>query len=62
MDPHDGQPVLHYGASIESARLAAICVHGRGASAEDILGVAPEIGADDIAYLAPQAADRTGAL
>jgi predicted esterase len=59
MDPHDGQPVLHYGAPIESARLAAICVHGRGASAEDILGVATEIGADEIAYLAPQAADRT---
>jgi predicted esterase len=59
MDPHDGQPVLHYGAPIESARLAAVCVHGRGASAEDILGVAPEIGADDIAYLAPRAADRT---
>ena len=58
-DPHDGQPILHYGAPIESARLAAIFVHGRGASAEDILGVAPELGADDIAYLAPQAADRT---
>ena len=34
-------------------------MHGRGASAEDILGVAAELRADDIAYLAPQAADRT---
>ena len=58
-DPHDGQPVLHYGVPIDSARLAAICVHGRGASAEDILGVAPELGTDDVAFLAPQAADRT---
>src|SRR5262245_2405384 len=58
-DPHDGQPVLYYGAPIESARLVAICVHGRGASADDILGLAPELGADDVAYLAPQAADRT---
>lgn len=58
-DPHDGQPVLHYGAPIESARLAAIFAHGRGASAEDILGLAPELAADDVAYLAPQAADRT---
>jgi len=58
-DPHDGQPVLHYGAPIDSARLAAICVHGRGASAEDILSVAPEFGTDDVAYLAPQAADRS---
>ena len=58
-DPHDGQPVLHYGAPLESARLAAILVHGRGATAEDILGVAAELHADDIAYLAPQAADHT---
>lgn len=58
-DPHDGQPVLHYGAPIESARLAAIFTHGRGASAEDILGLAPELGADDVAYVAPQAAGRT---
>src|SRR4029079_5150676 len=58
-DPHDGQPVLHYGAPIDSARLSAICVHGRGASAEDILSVAPEFGTDDVAYLAPQAADRS---
>jgi predicted esterase len=58
-DPHDAQPVLHYGAPVESARLAAIFVHGRGASAEDILGIAPELGADDVAYLAPQAANHT---
>jgi len=30
-------------------------VHGRGASAEDILGLGAEFGQDDIAYLAPQA-------
>lgn len=58
-DPHDGQPIVHYGAPLESARLAAIFAHGRGASAEDILGLAPELRADDVAYLAPQAADRT---
>jgi len=58
-DPHDGQPVVHYGAALESARLAAIFTHGRGASAEDILGLAPELGVDDVAYLAPQAADHT---
>jgi predicted esterase len=31
-------------------------VHGRGASAESILALAPEFGAEDVAYLAPQAA------
>ena len=51
--------MLHYGASIASARRAAIFIHGRGASAEDILGIAPELGADDVAYLAPQAAGNT---
>ncbi|HEU4939884.1 MAG TPA: dienelactone hydrolase family protein [Vicinamibacterales bacterium] len=58
-DPHQGQPVLHYGAPIESARRVGIFVHGRGASAEDILGIAPELGTNDVAYLAPQAAGNT---
>lgn len=58
-DPHADQPVLQYGAPIATARLVAIFMHGRGASAEDILGLAPDLGADDVAYLAPQAAGRT---
>ena len=37
----------------------AIMLHGRGASAEDILGLAGEFSARDVAYLAPQAANRT---
>jgi phospholipase/carboxylesterase len=58
-DPHAGQPVLHYGPPIARARRVAIFVHGRGASAEDILGLAPELGTNDVAYLAPQAAGQT---
>ena len=58
-DPHAGQPILHGGASIAEARLAAVCIHGRGASAEDILGLSQEFGVDDVAYLAPQAAGNT---
>jgi predicted esterase len=58
-DPHAGQPVLHAGAAIAEARIVAIMVHGRGASAEDILGLARELSPRDIAYLAPQAAGRT---
>lgn len=58
-DPHASQPVLHYGAPISTARLVAILMHGRGASAEDILGLAPELGVDDVAYLAPQAAGHS---
>ena len=58
-DPHAGQPVLHYGPPIAEARRVAIFIHGRGASADDILGLAPELGTDDVAYLAPQAAGHT---
>jgi phospholipase/carboxylesterase len=51
--------IHHIGPPPASARLAMILVHGRGASAADILGVADEFGADDIAYLAPDAPGRT---
>jgi predicted esterase len=58
-DPHAGQPILTRGRPLGGARLAAILLHGRGASAEDILSLATEIRARDVAYLAPQAADNT---
>jgi len=58
-DPHAAQPVLRYGVEPAKARLAVICVHGRGASAGDILGVAAALGTTDVAYLAPQAAGRS---
>ena len=51
--------MLRYGAEPAAARLVVICVHGRGASAEDILGLAAELRTSDVAYLAPQAAGRT---
>lgn len=58
-DPHVNQPVLRAGPAPAEARLAAILVHGRGASAADILGLAREFRTSDVAYLAPQAAGRT---
>jgi predicted esterase len=36
-----------------------ILVHGRGATAEDILGLAGELGRPDLAYVAPQATGFT---
>ena len=59
LDPHAGQPILHGGAALGDARLAAILIHGRGASAENILSLAQELSAGDVAYLAPQAAGNT---
>ena len=58
-DPHGGQPVLHAGPAIADARLVCILLHGRGASAEDILGLASELSVSDVAFLAPQAAGGT---
>ena len=58
-DPHSGQTVLRLGPAPGDARVTMICVHGRGASAEDILGLAAELGTDDVAFLAPNAAGRT---
>ena len=58
-DPHAGQPVLSAGVPIEEASGALILIHGRGASAQDILPLAREIGADHLACLAPQAANHT---
>ena len=57
--PHANQPVLRSGAPVANARLVAILLHGRGASAEDILALADQFSATDIAYLAPQAAGYT---
>jgi predicted esterase len=58
-DPHASQPVLKRGPQPADARITIVCVHGRGASAEDILGLAGELRLADVAYLAPQAAGNT---
>lgn len=47
------------GAPLAQARGAAILLHGRGGSAEDILSLGAEFGLPDIAYVAPQAANHT---
>jgi predicted esterase len=54
--PHEGQAVLHAGEPLEKARGAMILVHGRGASAADIMTIATEVMFPGVAYLAPQAA------
>lgn len=54
--PHRGQPVLNAGMSLAQADAVLVMLHGRGASAEDILTLADELGVQRMAYLAPQAA------
>lgn len=58
-DPHRNAVVLTAGASLAEADAAMILVHGRGASADDILTLVPEIHRPGFAYLAPQAAGNT---
>jgi predicted esterase len=57
--PHQGQPLLVAGKPIEQAQAAMIMLHGRGASAKDILALAPEFRQPDFVYLAPQAAGNS---
>jgi predicted esterase len=54
--PHAGQPLLHSGSPLATAHAAMLLVHGRGASAADIMTVGQELMHPDFAYLAPQAA------
>ncbi len=57
--PHAGQQVLRAGAHIDDATSAVIAIHGRGASAGDIMGVAQAIDSPNVAWLAPDAASHT---
>src|SRR5256712_5264114 len=50
-----GQRVLQAGEPLTAARAAMVLLHGRGASAEDIMTLAAEVERPGWAYLAPQA-------
>ncbi|HEV2582580.1 MAG TPA: GNAT family N-acetyltransferase [Ktedonobacteraceae bacterium] len=56
VEPHQGQPLVLAGDPPESARAAMIMIHGRGASARDILTLVPDLQCPGFAYFAPQAA------
>jgi predicted esterase len=52
---HQNQPVLQAGEDISRARAGAVLLHGRGASAEDILGISDYLRYPGLVWLAPQA-------
>jgi len=58
-DLHANMLVAHAGHDLKDARCAVILLHGRGSSAEDILGLAESFYDEQIAFLAPQAANHT---
>jgi predicted esterase len=56
--PHQGGRVLSAGKPLEQAQGAMLMVHGRSASAEDILSLTLQFEQDGFAYMAPQAAEN----
>ncbi|HKB34287.1 MAG TPA: alpha/beta fold hydrolase [Candidatus Dormibacteraeota bacterium] len=56
ISPHKAMPIVQAGDPLSKARAAMILLHGRGASAEDIMTIAAELTRPGFAYLAPQAA------
>lgn len=57
--PHQGQSFLAAGEPLGRARAALVMLHGRGASAGDILSFADELAQSGFAFLAPQASGHT---
>ena len=57
--PHQKQRIVEAGVSADQAQGVMILVHGRGASAESILGLGEALGGEDLFYRAPQAANYT---
>jgi len=59
-DPHAASPIITAGPAPEQAAGTVIMIHGRGASAEDIISLLPELELDlEVAAIAPQAANNT---
>jgi phospholipase/carboxylesterase len=54
-----GQRIVEAGEDLRTAQAAMILLHGRGATAEDIMTVASEVQLPGWAFLAPQAAGNT---
>ena len=57
-DP-DHASIVHAGAPLQTARRAAVLVHGRDQDEQLMLDVAARLGLDDVAYLLPVSAAHT---
>lgn len=58
-DPHANGRVLKAGTALDRAAMAVVLLHGRGGSAEDIMGLASAFDIPDVAYVAPEAVGNT---
>lgn len=59
MNLHQDQPIFTSGEPLDTARAVMIMIHGRGASAQDILSLTQELPREGFCFLAPQAANAT---
>jgi predicted esterase len=59
MGPHDTQPTLTAGQTLEAAGAVGILVHGRGADPRDMAGLAQAFRRPGFAWLMPAAAGNT---
>lgn len=59
MGPHDTEPTLRAGQSLDSAGAVGILVHGRGADPRDMAGLAQAFRRPGFAWLMPAAAGNT---
>lgn len=57
--PHQNQPVYAAGEKLDDASAVMILLHGRGATAEDILSLSAYLTQPGLAFLAPQAEGYT---
>src|SRR5215213_5042907 len=59
MLPHEGQPVAAQGKPLGEAEVVVIMVHGRNATADNILDLGRRFDRPTLTYLAPAASGRT---
>lgn len=57
--PHADPRVVSVGPDLGDAQAAVVAIHGRGATAQSILGIVSELGLDGVAGIAPQASRNT---
>jgi phospholipase/carboxylesterase len=58
-NPHGDSRVRRAGAPLHRAKAAVVMLHGRGADASDMLGLAEVLAQPDLTYLAPEATGRS---
>jgi predicted esterase len=59
MNHHSAQPVLTAGAPLADCRAAAILIHGRGRTPDEMIALVDQFAVPGVAYVAPTAADRS---